>query len=355
MIEYRLTADDVARIRFAFSPLWELVLSLIVLRAPAQHALHLPWLLTVRPRLEPLDLSELFALVPVRGIVADFLSPPPTSPLPDLDAELDVVARTSATQVLADVADVPGVPPAVRQRIADDPSGSVQRIVATLRTYWDLALAPSWPRIRTLLEADVLWRTRRLAAGGAEALFADLHESVRWQAGRVTAEDPWAYAGELSGEGLLLIPSMMTWPRVRKMVEPYQPAIAYPARAVGTLWESGQPPASGALASLLGRTRAQLLTALAEPTTTTALARRFARTPGAISQHLAVLLANGLVSRTRVDAAVLYVRSAHGDALVAGGVGSGRPTWRPHGRGKQGRRSGPVELGTPPAPDERRV
>jgi hypothetical protein len=36
MIEWSFTAADVARIRFAFSPLAELVRSLIVLRAPAR-------------------------------------------------------------------------------------------------------------------------------------------------------------------------------------------------------------------------------------------------------------------------------------------------------------------------------
>jgi hypothetical protein len=41
VIEWRLTPEDVARIRFAYSPLSELVLSLIVVRAPARHALHL--------------------------------------------------------------------------------------------------------------------------------------------------------------------------------------------------------------------------------------------------------------------------------------------------------------------------
>src|SRR5215510_11963645 len=84
VIEWDFTAGDVARIRFAFSPLFELVMSLIVLRAPASHALHLPWVRATRPLAAGLDLSELFALVPVRGDTADFLAPPPASPLPDL-------------------------------------------------------------------------------------------------------------------------------------------------------------------------------------------------------------------------------------------------------------------------------
>ena len=316
MIEWRFTPDDVARLRFAFSPLSELVLSLVVLRAPARHSLHLPWVRAVRPRLAHLDLSDLHALVPVHGIVADFLSPPPTSPLPDLAEELDRVRRTPDARVVADLRDVPGVPRSTVDRIRRDPRRAVDRIVQTLSRYWEVALAAYWPRIRALLEADVLWRSRRLAVGGARALFEDLHETVAWHGDRLSATDPWTYSGALSGEGLLLVPSAMAWPTVRKMVEPYQPAVIYPARGIATLWETGEPPSPEALGALLGRTRARLLTVLAEPDSTTGLAKRFAVTPGAVSQHLAVLRASGLVSGTRVGGSVLYRRTTRGDALA---------------------------------------
>lgn len=316
MIEWRFTPEDVARIRFAFSPLWELVLSLVVLRAPAQHSLHLPWVRSVRPRLTGLDLSELFALTPVRGIVADFLSPPPTSPLPDFAAELELIRDTPKKRILADITDVPGIPKTIAARIREDPRAAVNRVANSLQAYWDLALAEFWPRIQALLEADVMWRSRRLAIGGAHALFEDLHETVTWQGDRLSATDPWQYRGSLSGEGLLLVPSAMAWPSVRKMVEPYQPVIAYPVRGIATLWETGDPPSSEALRALLGRTRAQLLTALAEPSSTTVLAGRLAITPGAVSQHLSVLRASGLVSRTRVGGSVLYGRTTRGDTLV---------------------------------------
>ncbi|HCT81524.1 MAG TPA: transcriptional regulator [Micromonosporaceae bacterium] len=319
VIEWRFTPEDVARIRFAFSPLWELVLSLIVLRAPSLHSLHLPWVRSVRPRLVGLDLSELFALVPIRGFVADFLSPPPTSPLPDFAAELDLLRRTSEDQVIADIAALTGVSESIMSRIRDEPGPAVERIAQTLQIYWDLTFADSWPRVQMLLEADVLWRSKRLAVGGAHALFEDLHETVTWNGDCLAATDPWNYSGSLSGEGILLVPSAMAWPTVRKMVEPYQPVIAYPARGIATLWETGDPPSSEALTNLLGRTRARLLTALAEPNSTTALAKRFAITPGAISQHLSVLRSCGLISRTRVGGSVLYRRTTRGDALVAQG------------------------------------
>ena len=59
------------------------------------------------------------------------------------------------------------------------------------------------------------------------------------------------------------------------MVLPYQPMLVYPVTGAGTLWTSGPPPAPGALAALLGRTRAQILTALADPATHRAARAKF--------------------------------------------------------------------------------
>jgi DNA-binding transcriptional ArsR family regulator len=317
VIEWEFTPEDVARIRFAFSPLFELIMSLIVLRAPGSHSLHLPWVRATRPLAARLDLSDLFALVPMHGATADFLAPPPASPLPDFTEELEAVRATPPDRVAADLAEVPGLPEQVAERIRGNPGTAIGRLAGTLQAYWDIALAGHWPRIQALLEADVLWRSRRLASGGAAALFEDLHETIAWHDGRLTAADPWQYSGSLSGEGLLLVPAVMAWPGVRKMVEPYQPMLAYPARGIGTLWETGAPRPPHALAALIGHTRAAMLTALAEPCSTTALARRLQITPAAVSQHLSVLLDAGMVTRARVGRSVLYRRTRSGDTLAA--------------------------------------
>ena len=317
MIEWRFTPDDVARIRFAFSPLFEAVMSLIVLRVPASHSLHLPWVRATRPLIAGLDLSELFALVPVHGATADFLALPPASLLTDFTEELEAVRATPPNRAAAELAEVPGLPAAAAGRIRADPQAAVARLADTLQAYWDIAMAPHWPRIVALLEADVLWRSKRLAVGGTAALFEDLHETIIWHKGLLTAADPHKYCGSLAGEGLVLVPAVMTWPRVRKMVEPYQPMLAYPARGIATLWETGSPPSTRALADLIGQTRAALLTALAEPCSTTTLASRLSVTPGAVSQHLSVLLDAGMVTRSRVGRQVLYRRTRSGDMLAA--------------------------------------
>jgi DNA-binding transcriptional ArsR family regulator len=318
MIEWSFTPDDVARIRFGFSPLAELARSLIVLRAPGAHAVHLPWARATRPLLAKLDLAELFALVPIDGDTADFLTPPPMSPLPDLTDELAALRDTPGQRLVADAAAIRGVPAPIIERLRADPARAAERIADTLHAYWHLALSPHWPRIQTLLEADVLWRARRLADGGARALFEDLHTSIAWHGDRLSVADRHDHTAALSGAGLVLAPSAMCWPAVRKMIQPYQPTITYPARGVATLWEDGNPPPPAALATLIGRTRASLLLALAEPTSTTALASRLSLTAGAVSQHLSVLVDSGLATRVRVGRWVLYQRTRAGDTLAGG-------------------------------------
>jgi DNA-binding transcriptional ArsR family regulator len=316
MIEWTFVPDDVARIRFGFSPLAELVHSLIALRAPGSHAVHLPWARATRPLLADLDLAELFALVPIDGDTADFLTPPPMSPLPDLTDELAAVRATPGDRLVTEALAVDGVPAPIIERLRAEPARAAGRIADTLHAYWQLALGPHWPRIRTLLEADVLWRARRLADGGARALFEELHPTIAWHGDRLSVADRHTHRAALSGDGLVLAPSAMCWPSVRKMIRPYQPTITYPARGVATLWEAGTPAAPVALAALIGRTRAGLLLALAEPVATSVLADRLSLTAGAVSQHLSVLVDSGLATRVRVGRWVLYHRTRAGDALA---------------------------------------
>ncbi|MFB4299495.1 DUF5937 family protein [Actinomadura sp. NTSP31] len=321
MIEFVFAPDDAARVRFAFSPLWELVRSLRVLTDPSGHALHLPWVHGVRPRLRGLDMEPLMAAVPPWGYIPDFLTPPPDTPLPDLAAELETV-RNTPPEVVADELrwTEPGrrADPA-RLAMAAAPERTLETLAGLLERYWSAAVEPYWPRLRDLLEGDVLRRTRALAAQGAAGVFGDLHEDVSWNAGTLTVDRRWDFRGELLGRGLLLVPSAFVWPNVSVMMPPYQPMLSYPPNGVATLWETGRDrgAAPHALAALIGRRRAELLTALATPASTTELAGRMGVTAGAVSQHLGVLRACGLVTGHRLGRRVLYTRTPSGDALTA--------------------------------------
>ncbi|MFF5257350.1 DUF5937 family protein [Actinomadura viridis] len=328
MIQFVFGPDDVARVRFAFSPLWELVQGLRVIADPSGHALHLPWVRRVRPRLRGLDHDLLSELVPSAGYIPDFLTPPPATPVPDFAAELETVRATPPETVAREILwTLPGnAPGPARRALAADPARTLDRVAGQLERFWAQAVEPYWEPIRDLLEGDVLRRTRALGAHGAEGLFADLHRSVVWRTGTLTVDRPWSFRGVLRGRGLLLVPSVFVWPRVSVMVPPYQPMLSYPPYGVATLWESSPAAPPDALAALIGRRRARLLTVLETPASTTELARRLEVTPGAVSQHLGVLRACGLVTGHRLGRRVLYARTRAGDALVhAADAGAASP------------------------------
>lgn len=315
MIQFRFGADDMARVRFAFSPQWELIHCLRVLAEPSSRALHLPWVHLVRPRLRGLDLDLLRECVPANGYVADFLTPPPETPLPDFAVELETV-RATPLDVVAQELEV-FEHGSGRSVMSDRPETALRLLTEQLEAFWTAALEPHWERVRDLLEGDVLRRTRALAAQGAEGVFADLHPGVVWSGDTLTIDRHWDHRSDLRGRGLLLVPSAFVWPNISVMAPPYQPMLSYPPLGVATLWESTPAAPPDALAALIGRSRATLLAALGSPTSTTELARRLNVTPGAVSQHLGVLRANGLVIGHRLGRRVLYVRTKAGDALAS--------------------------------------
>ncbi|MEU9044947.1 MULTISPECIES: ArsR family transcriptional regulator [unclassified Kitasatospora] len=340
MISFVLDVEDLADTRFALSPLHEAVLSLRVLQDPGLSALHLPWRRSVLGRLGALDTGLLMSLVARRRTVPDFLTPIPGSFAPGFEEELSVVRRTSPALVRRDLrlthAPDP-VPEALRVAAEGDDeavAGLRDALCELLRRYWESAIAPEWPTMRLVLEADMTYRARRLALGGARLLFADMHPDLRWRGGVLHIDRMISrHRVAAAGRGLLLIPSVFAHKPAPPLSPEEPPSLVYPSRGVATLWDS--PPAEGLigprgltglasptgpspLTALLGAPRARLLVLLAEPSATVEVARRLRVTPSAVSQHLRVLYAAGLVARARDGRHVLYRRSALGDQVVAG-------------------------------------
>jgi DNA-binding transcriptional ArsR family regulator len=320
LLELAVSAQDLAHTRFAFSPIWEVVASMRVLKQPGDHALHLAWVKETRATLGEagLDIGLLADLVPDKQLPG-FLAATPVTPVPELADEL---------------ADLRDVPPKVVRRSLDEldpprsvalarfyrnPEAGLERLARLIEAYWELALEPHWPRIRPLLEGDVLHRSRLLVEGGPDLLLNDLSPMVSWKDGKlIIAHAPVSNSLSLDRRGLVLVPSAFVWPRVFSRTDPrWQLVLRYPARGIATLWEQGRTTSSGALAAVIGRSRAILLTELDAPASTAELARRTRLTAGGVSQHLGVLRAAGLVSAHRAGRSVLYSRTSAAEGLLA--------------------------------------
>ncbi|HEV7980947.1 DUF5937 family protein [Amycolatopsis sp.] len=306
MIELGLSP---AGVRFAISPLDEALGAMQTILGLRGHPSHLPWLENV-PR--KLRVPQLAAVMSARHYITDFLSPPPDGPLTTAEAQLAEIRRTSPSQVATELAMVD----ADLSSLPSDPSIARDLLADQLERVWTELLEPHWPRIHQLLTADIEYRSRRLAEGGVALVFDDLHQRVR------LVDDVLMIAVQararipLDRRGLLLIPGVFAWPNVGVItVPPWQPALIYPARGVASLWTADTRPRT-ALAGILGRTKAALLTALDEPASTSALATRLGLSNGTVSEHLTALRAAGLLTTNRRGHAVLYRRTELGDALL---------------------------------------
>ncbi|MFJ8042658.1 DUF5937 family protein [Kitasatospora sp. NPDC096147] len=323
MGQLRFGVLDAVNVRFAVSPLWETVGGLRALADPGRYVVHLPWIreaLTLpQEQLPGAPLAALRLLARTAGRPSHFLTPPATCPLSEIEEELAVVLATPPELVREAVRGVrprQGRPDPFLHRLAEEPERVLPELAEAVLGWWRVAVAPSWPRIRALLEADIAHRTRRLAEDGIQQVFGDLHPTLRWRDAQLLSPD-WPAAGpDLDGCGITLVPSafahqchLLTGHRA------VAPAVVYPARGVGTLWQR-RGAAGPALARLLGRSRAELLAGTSSPATTTQLAARTGLTPGAVSQHLAVLRDSGLVTSHRHRREVHYTVSDLGTALL---------------------------------------
>jgi DNA-binding transcriptional ArsR family regulator len=328
VIRYRFGHEDLLRTRFAISPLMELSGSVEALRDPAKFAIHAPWVTWAAPRIIGVEWDLLDAVVPRDArSYPDFVSPPPREPQARLEVELRRVLETCPAQVALELAQAyPDGLPAAARVLVDDPRRGLERLVGQMRAWWDAVLAPKWEDILAVVEAEVAWRGRRLAAEGPSAAFADLDGAVVWRDGAVEVAQRTTKDVDLGGRGLLLVPAVFAWPSVWPMSDPpWQPAIVYAPRGVAQLWAPAEGGAAdGPLDDLLGARRAAILRALDRPIATKQLSERLAAGPAGVSAHLAVLRRAGLVVGRREGRHVLYARTRAGEVLLRAARGSTR-------------------------------
>ncbi|NUP46762.1 MAG: winged helix-turn-helix transcriptional regulator [Catenulispora sp.] len=323
------TAEELALVRFSVSPMWQVVTSFRVLSQPGLYPVHGPWFDQVRPRLAAAGLltGRLAALFQAERYIPDFLNPVPGAAGPSLADELAAVRATPEHHLSADLdyydsrlADRSRAPFVDRLRTHRD--AALSELTGEIEQYFQIALAPYWARIRTLLDADVYHRARQVAEYGAARLFNELHPDVSWNSGtlqmlhrqRVLCRDD-------NAPGLILVPSAFAWNKILTRAAPGDvPQLCYGARGVGTVFARRAPEPSEAVAAVIGRSRALLLAELESPASTTELAARTGMSAGGVSEHLTALRGAGMVSAHRAGRSVLYARTSVADSLLAAAV-----------------------------------
>ena len=321
MQQIQVGPDDLAATRFAVSPVAELVHAVRQLeRRPGAFGLGRLATHLDRAYARLRDRPGLAALRYLNGprVGAAFACPPPEGMSQTIEADLARIRATDRGVVAAEIAEVGQErPPSPRlSGLLDDPA-LVDRLADAVGEAWRVLLEPEWPRLLAVLARDVRHRADQLTRAGWAGALAGMHERVRWhEGGRISVTEAPPEIAALHGRGLLLVPSVFVAPGLALYLEPpWQPAILYPARGRGLVWES-DPPQPQALTRLLGRTRGRLLVLLAAPTSTSELAVLTRASLGATGDHLRVLLDAGLVTRSRSGRSVLYRRTGLANALV---------------------------------------
>ncbi|MBB4917330.1 ArsR/SmtB family transcription factor [Streptosporangium saharense] len=269
-----------------------------------------------------LDRGWLNELIPPSGgYIPDFLNPAPTGPAPTLAEERDAIQAAPADRVRHDLdhlARHQGTLGPRLRALRNNPQGLLAKVAEEVETYWGLALAPYWTRIRAVLDADILYRARLAAEHGTGHLLNDLHTSLSWDNNALRmARRKQPLTRTTAGTGLLLIPSAFTGAGLRtRTTPPDPPQLAYQARGVGSLWQARPVTRADALSAVLGRSRTLLLTELEIPASTTQLAHRTGLSLAGVSQYLTALRNAGLVSAHRAGRSVLYARTTAAEVLL---------------------------------------
>jgi DNA-binding transcriptional ArsR family regulator len=328
MIEMVLAPADLGRVRFGHSPVRELVSSLRSLQDPARRDVYATWRRTLAGRLDGLDMELLRALSPVSRHAWSFLGPVITTQWADLDDELDRIAATPPEAVRAEIDEYTegkAIPEPLRALRAE-PERQLKVVVAEMHAYWQAAIAPVWSQVRALTVADLVSRMELFSVSGLAGVLGQLHAEVSFRGDRLYIDKPHhcVQRYDLNGRGVLLVPCAFTWPTLMvACCGAEQPSLIYPTRGAATVGEEVRDMERvDPLEGVIGRGRASILAALAEPRSTSGLAVLIDVSPSAVSQHLKVLKAAGLVTSLRRGRHVLYQRTAAAAALLqaAGGV-----------------------------------
>lgn len=180
---------------------------------------------------------------------------------------------------------------------------------------WTETVQPEWDRRRRVLRSDVIARTARLATGGWSAVIDDMRPGMRWLGGGELQINTFGYAPRdlRTATALFFIPAHCAGRGWSMWDEENRYGLVYPVTGV---FAEDLRPTPDALAKLLGRGRAAVLTRLEDPMSTSQLVAITGLSLGTIGDHLKILREAGTIQRRRSAREVLYWRTPLGNLLL---------------------------------------
>ncbi len=327
MIALQVTTDDLMNIRFAYTPLMELIASYRVLVNPEfHHAPHLPWHKEASNSLYDVDMPYMQAVLGYKSYIPDFLTPTPSKTNLNIEADFQIVLDTSADQIRRNITKLNEIigESDERHHFITEPHIATQLLIDEMRIYWNRTLAHHWEQIQSVLDNDIRYRAQRLTLGGIARLFDEIHPHLHYENQELMIlrgqEKFCIYKPEdyvLHGHGLQLVPVLFGFSSLCWQPNENAPfMLEYGARGAG-LWYAPEPvPSMEALEMTLGVGKARILQSLITTQSTSELARNLELTAGAVSQQLGKLNQAGLVESHRQGKRVYYRLSQRGSELI---------------------------------------
>jgi len=319
---FPLSGEQVRDATFSASPLWELLLSRLALNWPERHAQHAWWIRQVRPADARHSFAEhrvvLDALIRPYGWMPGFLMPASLPTPRTWPAERAAVVDAAPDRVRSDLQGLAKRGPLsdLVSSMISEPEVALRRVVAAVDAWWELGIEPYWARIADMLDADMQHRRHTLHTLSPQTLFSSIDRRLRWDGTTLHLPSKSGYVCTHPTGGLTFVPSVFLDHRPMTTSDGPAPRLLfYPARNVGALW-SAVPSPPRHLKRLLGPSRAQLLTLLATPRTTSGLAELTRLAPASVSFHLGILRDSGLAQSQRSGRNVLYTATSLGMGLV---------------------------------------
>ncbi|MFH8987861.1 ArsR/SmtB family transcription factor [Streptomyces sp. NPDC017940] len=329
VLRIHFTGADLGRTKLAPGPLpaWETVLSLHRLQRGDGGLPYARWRREARAAL-PRAFGALASLVPPQGYFPDFLTP--AAPAARLEEAVDLVLSSPRAALRRDLTALAQDrrPSRWAAALGHGDTAALKGLGAAMTAYHAAAVAPHWEAVRDEVGRGHARLARALLSEGTEGMLGLLPPSMRWRRPVLEVDYPVSRDLRLDGRGLLLVPSFFCLGTgVTLLHHDATPVLVHPVEHRPPDPPVGRDGHPRSLGALLGHTRAAVLEALVDTSSTGELARRVGVLPSSVSQHTAVLRDAGLVRSVRHGQSVRHSLTPLGSALLRRGRGPGAPPW----------------------------